>query len=130
MPHSQHHDLFSVAMIESDISSVSELNHPLAELRRPGAPSFFAHFAKRACPERSRRGGIPRPSRAWDFPSLTTRLFHHIFLVPPSQTPNRNRAIIPRQCSIENCARLQRRTQNSPQTISGGSLIIGRQVHK
>src|SRR6266849_219092 len=41
--------------------------------------------------------------------------FHHIFLVRPSQTPNRNPAIIPRQCSIENCARLQRRTHHPPQ---------------
>src|SRR5229473_7464844 len=48
-------------------------------------------------------------------PSHAPALFHHIFLVPPSQTPNRNRAIIPRQCSIENCARLQRRTQSPPQ---------------
>src|SRR6202051_4673417 len=93
-------------------------------------PILFAHFAKRACTERSRSGGIPRPSRARDFPSFTTRLFHHIFLVPPSQTPNRNRAIIHRQYSIENCARLQSRTQNPPQTIFGGSLTIGRQVHK
>src|SRR6266849_8373611 len=41
--------------------------------------------------------------------------FHHIFLVRPSQTPNLNPAIIPRQCSIENCARLQRRTHHPPQ---------------
>src|SRR6202521_16475 len=70
------------------------------------------------------KGGIPPPSRAWDFPSLTTRLFHHIFLVQPSQTPNRNRVIIHRQYSIENCARLQRRTQNPPQIMSAGSLKI------
>src|SRR6266446_7609901 len=80
-----------------------------------GGPILFAHSSKRACPERSRRGGIPRPSRPWGFSSFTTRLFHHIFLVPPSQTPNCNRARIHRQSSIENCARLQRRTQNPPQ---------------
>src|SRR5258706_9350790 len=34
MPHRQHHNLFPVVMIESDIGSVSEFNHPLAELRR------------------------------------------------------------------------------------------------
>jgi len=33
-------------------------------------------------------------------------LFHHIFLVPPSQTLNRNPAKILRQCNIEKCARL------------------------
>jgi hypothetical protein len=41
--------------------------------------------------------------------------FHHIFLVLQSQTPNPNRAIIHRQYSIENCARLQRRTHHPPQ---------------
>jgi hypothetical protein len=41
-----------------------------------------------------RKGGIPRPRRAWALPNLTTCLFHHNFLVRPSQTPNRNRAII------------------------------------
>src|SRR6266481_5960912 len=46
--------------------------------------------------------------------SPPSALFRHIFLVRPSQTPNRNTAIIPRQCSIENCARLQRRTDNPP----------------
>src|SRR6266446_9594924 len=74
-----------------------------------GGPILFAHFAKRACPERSRRGGIPRPSRAWDFPSLTTRLFHHIFLVPQSQTPNCN--------SRNNSPTVQHRKQRpSPET--------------
>src|SRR5258708_29273119 len=34
MPHRQHHNLFSVVMIESDVSSVSELNHQLTELWR------------------------------------------------------------------------------------------------
>ena len=48
--------------------------------------------------------------------------YHHIFLVPPSQTRNRNRAIIPRQCNIENCARLQRRTQHPPQNHRRRSL--------
>src|SRR6202035_5001364 len=49
------------------------------------------------------------------FQASRPRLFHHTFLVPPSQTPNPNPAIIPRQCSIENCARLQRRTHHPPQ---------------
>ena len=30
----QNHDLLSVVMVEGDISSVSEFNHPLAEFRR------------------------------------------------------------------------------------------------
>ena len=49
-------------------------------------------------------------------------LFHHIFLVPPSQTPNRNRGIIPREWNIENCARLQRRAEHPPPRFFGGSL--------
>jgi len=53
--------------------------------------------------------------------------FHHFFLVPPSQTHNPNRAIIHRQCSIENCVRLQRRTHHPPQNIFGGSLKKGQQ---
>jgi hypothetical protein len=43
--------------------------------------------------------------------------FHHTFLVPSSQTRNRNRAIIHRRYSIENRARLQRRTHPPPQNI-------------
>src|SRR6266852_4806809 len=35
-----------------------------------------------------------------------TALFHHIFLVPTSQTLNRNPAKILRECSSEKCARL------------------------
>src|ERR1035438_5039601 len=40
-------------------------------------------------------------------------LFHHIFLVRSSQTCTAIGAKIPRQCTIENCARLQRRTHSS-----------------
>ena len=43
------------------------------------------------------------------------RCVHHKQVWRPSQTRNRDRAIIPRQCSIENCARLQRRTHHPPQ---------------
>ncbi len=34
MPQGEYHDLFPVEMIEGDIGSTSEFNHPLAELRR------------------------------------------------------------------------------------------------
>src|ERR1039457_6389599 len=44
-------------------------------------------------------------------------LFHHIFLVRSSQTCTAIGAKIPRQCTIENCARLQRRTRFGPQTF-------------
>src|SRR5260370_10848599 len=47
--------------------------------------------------------------------TLPPCLFHHIFLVRPSQTPNRNFCNNSRECSIENCARLQRRTHHPPQ---------------
>jgi hypothetical protein len=43
--------------------------------------------------------------------------FHHIFLVRSSQTCTTIAAKIPRQCTIENCARLQRRTRFRPQTF-------------
>jgi hypothetical protein len=88
----------------------------LSEFRSP-APGRAHH--------RHSAGRCPTPTvpvRAPDCASLGCSaqsqppdLFHHIFLVPPSQTPNRNRAIIPRQCNIENCTRLQRRTQHPPQ---------------
>src|ERR1700680_1048662 len=51
----------------------------------------------------------------WLFRASRPAFFHHIFLSPKTLTPNRHRAIIPRQCSIENCARLQRRTHHPPQ---------------
>src|SRR6266849_284111 len=61
------------------------------------------------------KGGIPQPARAWDFPSVTTFLFHHIFLVRPSQTPNRNRARIPESAPSRTVPVLQRRTHHPPQ---------------
>src|ERR1039458_6214604 len=53
--------------------------------------------------------------RTWErLPSFakfrTTRFFHHIFPVPPSQTYATIGARIHRRCSIEKCARLQRWT--------------------
>jgi hypothetical protein len=44
--------------------------------------------------------------------------FHHIFLVRSSLTCTTIAAKIPRQCTIENCARLQRRTRFRPQTFT------------
>src|ERR1019366_5381230 len=43
--------------------------------------------------------------------------FHHIFLVRSSQTCTPIDAKIPRQCTIENCASLQKRTHFRPQTF-------------
>jgi hypothetical protein len=43
--------------------------------------------------------------------------FRHIFLVRSSQTCTTIPEKIPRQCTIENCARLQRRTHFRPQTF-------------
>lgn len=34
MPDGQYHDLLSVVVIQSDVGPMSEVNHPLAELRR------------------------------------------------------------------------------------------------
>src|SRR5208282_1362673 len=43
--------------------------------------------------------------------------FHHIFLVRSSQTCTSIGAKIPRQCTIENCPSLQRRTHFRTQTF-------------
>jgi hypothetical protein len=43
--------------------------------------------------------------------------FHHIFLVRSSRTCSTIGAKIPRQCTIENCVSLQRRTHFRPQTF-------------
>src|SRR6202049_1063145 len=68
----------------------------------------------------------------WLFRASRPAFFHHIFLSPKTLTPNRHRAIIPRQCSIENCARLQRRTHHPPQNhfrrLFDKRTISGRQV--
>jgi hypothetical protein len=40
---------------------------------RRGAPILFRALCE--------KGGIPRPSRAWDFPSLTTRPFFITFFL-------------------------------------------------
>jgi hypothetical protein len=63
----------------------------LAVINNSGGGSSFAHFAKGIV----RTTGRTRPA-----------FFHHISLVPPSQTPNRNPAKILRECSIDKCARL------------------------
>src|ERR1700730_7693416 len=56
------------------------------------APQAVAKLAGVPHPFRAlcEKGGIRHPPRAWRFPSLTPCLFRHIFLVPPSQTQNRN----------------------------------------
>src|SRR6266403_1267474 len=91
----------------------SAFNFHQGALGFPGAPFSFLLFPFGRVPHPFRalceKGGIPRPSHAWDFPSLTTRLFHHIFLVRPSQTPNRN--------SRNNSPTVQHRKQRpSPET--------------
>ncbi len=75
-----------------------------------GCPILFAHFAKRVGFHSRLAHGVFRTSRP--------AVFHHIFLVRRSQTRNRNRAIIPRPCNIENCARLQRRTHDHRHAIA------------
>src|ERR1700694_5611180 len=83
-----------------DFRRVSTTDDGIREVLPPGRAAQAIDLASRGNTE-----GAPR----------FAHFYHHIFLVPPSQTRNRNRAIIPRQCNIENCARLQRRTQNPPQ---------------
>src|ERR1700676_4934913 len=87
---------------------------------------WFSRFSRRASDE--------PPTPVIPSPMLVANsrpcFFITFFLYRPHRHANRNRAIIHRQYSIENCARLQRWTQNPPQTISGGSLTKGRQVHK
>ena len=86
---------------------------------------FFANSFTSAQPQRQSASSRCSSSRSCLPPFFVTH-----FLYPHHRHANRNRAIIHRQYSIENCARLQRRTKNPPQNISGGSLTIGRQVHK
>src|ERR1019366_5800404 len=74
-----------------------------------GAPSF-AHFAKGG------RGNVRTLGRT------RPAFFHHISPVPPSQIPNRNPAKILRECSIEKCARLARRTSKPSGASASSSL--------
>jgi len=95
--------------------------------RRPGAPGFAPVFwALTWAPLYSARHVRSVASHAlcegWDstLPRATALLptfFHHIFLVRSSQTCAPIGATIPRQRTIENCARLQRRTRFGPQTF-------------
>jgi len=50
--------------------------------------------------------------------SVPPNFFHHIFPVRSSQTCTTIAAKIPRQCTIENCASLQRRTRFRPQPFT------------
>ena len=60
------------------------------------------------------KSGIPHCKNHAVPPSF----FHHIFLVRSSQTCTTIAAKIPRQCTIEKCASLQRRTPFRPQTFT------------
>src|SRR5260370_39473443 len=48
-------------------------------------------------------------------PNSAPAFFITFFLYGPHRHPTATFAIIPRECSIENCARLQRRTHHPPQ---------------
>jgi hypothetical protein len=74
-------------------------------------------------------GGAPSFAReAWVWSSPHNRpsrlFFHHIFLVPPSQTPSRNPARILPECSIDKCARLPGDAQRLVVPLAGCSLIM------
>jgi hypothetical protein len=59
-------------------------------------------------------GAVGRPSFAWAGP-LTFFITNAMY--EPSQTCSPIGAKIPRQCTIENCASLERRTHFRPQTF-------------
>src|SRR6202142_3519949 len=86
---------------------------------RPFVRSLGANLSGRNLARVFSKSGIPHcrnpPSSSHCVPP---NFFHHIFLVPSSQTCTTIAAKIPRQCTIEKCASLQRRTPFRPQTFT------------
>src|ERR1017187_8539817 len=69
---------------------------------------------------------VPRPSFAWAGP-LTFFITNAMY--EPSQICSQIGAKIPRQCTIENCASLQRRTHFRPQTFHRSLTTYGSDEH-
>jgi len=106
--------------------------------RPPGAPDSRPFFVTLTWVEgdRHRRALLFRHHRAvrrvtapTPQPLHSSLLFHHIFLVRPSQTCSPIGAKIPRQCTIENCASLQRRTHFRSQTFHRYLTTYGQDQH-
>src|SRR4030088_2236466 len=77
-------------------------------------------------PSRAFREGVPPELPTPNTAEPLSRLpdfFLTFFLYRHHRHASAPFAIIVRECSVEKCARFQRRTQNPPQTIFGGSLI-------